>query len=108
MIAKHIHMRLPSKSSLPHLVEYLAEGQGVTERVGEIRVTNCASVSLDAAVDEMLATQQLNTRALSDRTYHLLLSFQAGEDLSLQVLQAIEQRVCEALGFGAKKAPAAA
>ncbi|MDZ5459306.1 TraI/MobA(P) family conjugative relaxase [Azohydromonas lata] len=100
MIAKHVAMRSPSRSSMADLVSYLSDDQGLHERVGDIRITNCASATLDAAVAEMLATQQLNTRAKGDRTYHLLVSFQAGEQPTPEQLQAIEQRICDALGLG--------
>lgn len=92
-------MRVLHKSSMAELVRYLTDQQGLIERVGELRITNCEARTLDAAVSEMLSVQQLNTRAQSDRTYHLLVSFQAGEHPSTETLAAIEDRLCKALGF---------
>jgi hypothetical protein len=99
VIAKHVPMRVLSKSSLSELMGYLTDQQGLVERVGDIRITNCEAASLEAAVSEMLATQQLNTRSQADRTYHLIVSFQAGETPSPETLAAIEERICNALGF---------
>jgi len=56
---------------------YLLNDQGKHTRVGEVTITNCVSTD---GVGEISATQQLNTRAQSDRTDHLLISFRAGDD----------------------------
>ena len=101
MIIKHVPMRSLRKSNVVSLVTYLTNTQGRQERVGEITVTNCHSDRPDAASLEMLNTQSLNTRAQSDKTYHLIVSFRPGEFPSAQTLRAIEARVCHRLGFGA-------
>jgi hypothetical protein len=44
-------------------------------------------------------TQALNTRAKSDRTYHLLISLRAGENPDAQRLRVIEERFCKELGY---------
>src|SRR5690349_16517083 len=87
------------RSSMADLVGYLQNEQGVRERVGEVRIVNCEAQTLGAAVAEMLATQHLNTRARGDRTYHLIVSFQAGEQPTLEQLRTIEERICQALGL---------
>jgi Relaxase/Mobilisation nuclease domain len=48
---------------------------------------------------EIAATQQLNARAKSDRTYHLLISLRAGENPDAKTLRAIEERFCKELGY---------
>ena len=48
---------------------------------------------------EIAATQGLNTRAKSDRTYHLLVSLRAGENPDAQTLRMIEERFCKELGY---------
>ena len=101
MIIKHVPMRTVRKSNVVSLVDYLTNTQGRQERVGEIVVTNCHSDRPDAASLEMLNTQALNTRAQSDKTYHLIVSFRPGELPSAQTLRVIEARVCHRLGFGA-------
>lgn len=99
MIAKHVPIRSVKKSDFAHLAEYITSSQNKNERVGEIAITNCASSTLKAAINETLATQQLNTRAKSDKTYHLIVSFPPGEVPSSKTLKDIESRVCEGLGF---------
>ncbi len=101
MIIKHVPMRTLRKSNVVSLVNYLTNTQGRQERVGEITVTNCHSDRHDAASLEMLNTQSLNTRAQSDKTYHLIISFRPGELPSTETLRSIEARVCHRLGFGA-------
>ncbi|MBS0152684.1 MAG: relaxase/mobilization nuclease domain-containing protein [Nitrospira sp.] len=101
MIIKHVPMRSLRKSNVVSLVDYLTNTQGRQERVGEITLTNCQSDRHEAVSLEMLNTQSLNTRAQSDKTYHLIISFRPGEFPSAQTLRAIEDRVCHRLGFGA-------
>ncbi|MFO0702156.1 MAG: TraI/MobA(P) family conjugative relaxase [Nitrospira sp.] len=101
MIIKHVPMRTLRKSNVVSLVDYLTNTQGRQERVGEITLSNCQSDRHDAASLEMLNTQSLNTRAQSDKTYHLIVSFRPGELPSTETLRSIESRVCHRLGFGA-------
>ena len=99
MIAKHVPMRVVKKSDFRELVEYLNDPQEKQERVGRVTVTNCLQDdALDAAL-EVQATQALNTRSEADKTYHLLISFREGESPTPEVLEAIEARVCAALGY---------
>ena len=100
MIIKHVPMRTLRKSNVVSLVDYLTNTQGRQERVGEITVSNCHSDRHEAASLEMLNTQSLNTRAKSDKTYHLIVSFRPGELPSADTLRTIEARVCHRLGFG--------
>ena len=100
MITKRVPMNQAAKSSFGRLVKYLTDDQQKEERVGEIRITNCQSEVPEWASLEVETTQKLNRRATSDRTYHLLISFPEGERPSQDVLQDIEDRMCEALGYG--------
>lgn len=75
MIAKHVPMRTLARSNFAELVSYLTDAQDKTERLGDIRVTNCAAATLPAVIGEVLATQRQNTRAAGDKTFHLLVSF---------------------------------
>ena len=101
MISKKVSMKTPEKSRFGKLVSYLINDQGKHTRVGEVTITNCVSTDLPLALREVAATQQLNTRAQSDRTYHLLISFHAGDQPDSQTLQSIEKRFCCELGYGA-------
>ncbi len=101
MIAKHVPMKVARKSGFASLLAYLADAQAKRERVGCVTVTNCQSEQPAVAVTEILNTQAQNQRALSDKTYHLILSFPAGEEPPPAVLQAVEARICHGLGYGA-------
>ena len=100
MISKKVAMKSPEKSRFGKLVSYLINAQGKHTRVGEATITNCVSTELPLALREIAATQGLNTRAQSDRTYHLLISFRADEHPDAQSLKAIEERFCAELGYG--------
>jgi len=100
MIAKHIPIHILAKSSFAGLVNYITDNQSKEHRLAEVSITNCISDELDIAVEEVLATQALNTRAKSDKTFHLLVSFRPDEKPSAEVLKAIEEKLCEGLGFG--------
>ncbi|SEF85434.1 TraI/MobA(P) family conjugative relaxase [Nitrosomonas ureae] len=100
MIAKIIPIKSVRKSNYSALIQYLTDPQGKSERISQIKVSNCYSDDQMAALIEIQNTQEMNTRAKSDKTCHLVLSFPEGERLSLSDLNAIEERFCEALGFG--------
>ncbi|HMW21721.1 MAG TPA: relaxase/mobilization nuclease domain-containing protein [Nitrosomonas sp.] len=100
MIAKIIPIKSVRKSNYSALIQYLTDPQDKSERVSQIKVSNCYSDDLTAALIEIQNTQEMNKRAKSDKTCHLVLSFPEGERLSLSDLNAIEERFCEALGFG--------
>ncbi|ATG74491.1 conjugal transfer protein TrbI [Zobellella denitrificans] len=100
MIAKHVAMRSQGKSDFAGLVNYITDKQSKEHRLGAVRLTNCEAHSVRDAISEVLATQFANTRAKSDKTYHLIVSFRAGEQVEAETLAAIEDRICEGLGFG--------
>jgi len=99
MIAKRIPIKSIKKSNFTGLVDYLVNRQGKTARVGKVTVTNCHSDDPHWAAMEATATQAQNTRAATDKTYHLLVSFRSGETPSPEILKAIEDRVCRGLGY---------
>jgi hypothetical protein len=100
MIAKHVPMRSLGKSDFAGLVNYVTDAQSKDHRLGQVQITNCDAVSVQDAITEVLATQHTNTRAKGDKTYHLIVSFRAGEQPSADTLRAIEERICAGLGFG--------
>lgn len=100
MIAKQIPMKSARKSDFGSLVTYLTDGQGKSERVGVVTVTNCESNDAEIAILEVLNTQTQNTRAKSDKTFHLVVSFAPGEHPDDAILREIENRICDGIGFG--------
>lgn len=100
MIAKHVPMKSVGKSDFGGLVKYVTDEQSKNERVGYVNVTNCQTDNWKVAITEVLNTQAQNTRASSDKTYHLIVSFRAGEQIDDVTLKAIEARICDGLGYG--------
>lgn len=100
MIAKQVPMKSVKKSDFAGLVKYITDEQSKNERVGYVAVTNCQSDNPNVAITEALNTQAQNTRATSDKTYHLIVSFRAGEQPNDATLKAIEARICDGLGYG--------
>lgn len=99
MIAKRVAINSNRKSNFAGLVEYMVDTKNKNERVEAVRISNCHSDNPQWASQEVMATQALNTRAKTDKTYHLILSFRAGESPSKEVLNAIEDRICDGLGY---------
>ncbi len=99
MIAKRVAINSNRKSNFAGLVEYMVDTQNKNERVEAVRISNCHSDNPQWASQEAMATQALNTRAKTDKSYHLILSFRAGESPSKEVLNAIEDRICDGLGY---------
>ncbi len=99
MIAKAIAMKVAEKSHFSKLVAYMTDAQDMPFRLGQVSVTNCYSDGHSDAIYEVLNTQMQNRRSASDKTYHLIVSFRAGEELSSETLQAIEAELCTGLGF---------
>lgn len=78
------------------LVSYLTSSRGKPKRVGRIGLTHCVSADVASAILEVENHHARNSRA-RHTTYHLLLSFR---EVPLdEVLRAIEERACAALGF---------
>src|SRR5471032_513632 len=100
MIAKRGEGRKhTNKRGMTDLVRYIAN----PEKAESIRVTNVEGVEPDniaLALLDMNATQALNSRAKTDSTYHLILSFPKGERPDAATLAAIEQHECEKIGLG--------
>ncbi|MGK4306571.1 TraI/MobA(P) family conjugative relaxase [Shewanella xiamenensis] len=99
MIAKHVPINSLKKSDFANLVNYITDSQDKIDRVGQISFSNCHSSKLDMAINEILATQQMNTRTTKDKTYHLIVSFRAGENPSKEILDDVEKTICKDLGF---------
>ena len=99
MIAKHVPMRAARLSDYAGLVKYITSELGRAERLGPIRVTNALAEDPKDAASEVRAVQEMNRRAKGDKTYHLIISFPAGENPSVDQLVAIEERVCAGLGY---------
>ncbi|WP_336967649.1 TraI/MobA(P) family conjugative relaxase [Sphingobium aromaticiconvertens] len=120
MIAKRI-ARTKGTSSPARLVRYMVAAQGGIEpeswartadyildtkktttqgeKVATYRVTNCGTDDPAQATTIIEAMQAANTRSKANKTYHLVFSFPPGEQPPLEVLHAIEDELCAAIGF---------
>ena len=99
MIAKAIPIKHAEKSHFAKLVAYITDDQDTPFRLGAVNITHCYGDEVEDAVFEILNTQLKNQRALSDKTYHLIVSFRAGEEPNPETLKAIEEEICAGLGF---------
>jgi hypothetical protein len=89
----------PSETLTTRTFSYILDGQEGAGRVGTVRVTNCMSEAPDLAIKEILSAQALNKRSRSDRTYHLVVSFEPGETPTPAQLEDIENELCAAIGL---------
>jgi Relaxase/Mobilisation nuclease domain/Large polyvalent protein-associated domain 7 len=99
VIAKHVRIGQPKAGRFGRLVQYLLDPQEKLARVGKLTVTNCYSDDPERAVLEVMNTQAQNVRAKSDKSYHLVVSFAPGENLSEETLAAIEKALVDGLGY---------
>ena len=60
---------------------------------------NCINDNADWAMAEIEATQEKNTRAKSDKTYHVVISFPTGENPPDKILKIIEERIVASIGL---------
>lgn len=100
MIAKRVPARKDGKSSFQQLGNYILDQKHGGEKVAAVSVTNCQSDSPEWAMLEIEATQAINTRAKSDRNYHLVVAFPEGETPSPEQLADIEKEICQHVGLG--------
>lgn len=117
MIAKRIK-RDKGTGSFSRLARYVVDARGQIEpeswtrtadyildtsndgaKVGGVRVTNCHTEDPAEAAIEVRLTQEQNTRSKSDKSYHLVFSFPAGERPALETLHQIEDALVEAIGL---------
>ena len=88
-----------------HLGRYVAAAKEKGEKLDKFWIVNCDAGAglddLDTALIEIEATRTMASAKVNDRTYHLVVSFHAGEreKLSQEDLQDIERNFAEALGF---------
>ncbi|GEJ56669.1 TraI/MobA(P) family conjugative relaxase [Anaeromyxobacter diazotrophicus] len=100
MIAK----RIPREkgSSFERLARYILDAKHEGAKVELARATNVDSApedGFDLPIAVITATQAKNTRARADRSYHLVVSFPAGERPSPEQLRDVEHTLVEAIGL---------
>lgn len=70
------------------------------EKVVDYSFTNCATEhDTELNLIEIEETQLINTRSTSEKTYHLIVSFQEGENPTLEERQMIEAELVKSIGL---------
>ena len=99
MIVYEVPKKSGSQGSFTGLMKYLTNTQGNQARVGDIAMCNLVSEDVRMACIEATAVQKMNTRAKSDKTLHLVMSFPSGEKPTSEVLKKCEAQVVKELGM---------
>lgn len=94
------HREATDPASWTRLGGYILDTTHAGEKVAWARAVNCGHDDPGWAVKHILSTQAQNTRARSDKSYHLVVSFPEGERPSRRQIEDIEDRLSAALGFG--------
>jgi hypothetical protein len=94
------HRATTDPASWTRLGAYILDTQHEGEKVAWARAVNCGHDDPGWAVKAILSTQEQNTRSKSDKNYHLVVSFPEGERPTRAQIEDIEDRLCEALGYG--------
>ena len=94
------HREATDPASWTRLGAYVLDTSYEGEKVAWARAVNTGHDDPGWAVKHILSTQAQNTRSKSDKSYHLVVSFPEGERPSREQTEDIEDRLCEALGFG--------
>ena len=103
MIAKHIPKDSRIKDNYKALAQYIAAAKEDGEKLEHLWAVNCnggeGMDDLDLIIKEVEATQTLNTRAGANKSYHLMVSFRAGEHPDHEAIEQMEREFAKALGF---------
>jgi len=102
MISRRI-ARKPENDNYRRLASYIADAGRKGEKCLLTWCTGCwAGDEYDLAIQEVVDTQDLNTRTSKEKTYHLIVSFRTEDEAKLTptVLKEIEVELAKALGFG--------
>lgn len=99
MIVYEVPKKSGTQGSFSGLMKYLTNDQGNQARVGDIALSNLVSEDVRMACIEATAIQKMNTRAKSDKTLHLVMSFPSGEKPSSEILKKCEEQVIKELGM---------
>lgn len=101
MIVKKIaKMKKAGQGSFAGLADYLMDVKHEGEKVMGHHFSNCNFENdFSLNIKEIHCTQQVNTTAKSDTTYHLIVAFQEDENPSLEIMQSIEAELVKTVGF---------
>ncbi len=100
MISKRIHCE-PQNDNIKRLGLYINAGHEGEKLFAKWTAGCYAGQDYDLAIDEIKATQGMNTRTKKEKTYHMVVSFHPEDfkKLSLEDFKNIEKEFAAALGF---------
>ncbi len=100
MISKRIHCE-PQNDNIKRLGLYIGAGHEGEKLFVKWTAGCYAGQDYDLAIDEIKATQGMNTRTKKEKTYHMVVSFHPEDfkKLSLEDFKNIEKEFAAALGF---------
>ncbi len=101
MLTKHVLLKNISNDNVRRLGNYIADASHKGEKCLETWSEGCLSPDYQSSIFEIEATQALNTRTKKEKTYHLLISFRAGDEekITADIYRDIEKTIAKTLGF---------
>jgi hypothetical protein len=101
MISRRIQQK-QDNDNYGRLAKYIADANHAGEKCMHAWCAGCwAGDDYSLAIQEVSDTQDLNTRTVKEKTYHLIVSFRPEDEfkLNLELLKKIELEFARALGF---------
>lgn len=100
MISTRVDRR-PENDNYRLLALYIGAADNEGEKLLYRWHVGCSSEEFDLAIKEVEAVQNLNTRTIKEKTYHLVISFRPQDEVKLteEVFRDIERTFAAALGF---------
>lgn len=99
MIVKKITKKVSTQSSFKNLSNYMLDEKNGRQKVEEYNFTNCSFENIEDNILEIENTQAMNTRAKSDKTYHMVVSFQSDENPTSEMMREIEAELVRSIGM---------
>ncbi len=101
MLTKHVILENIANDNIRRLGNYIADASHEGEKCLESWATGCLAPDYQSSILEIEATQALNTRSKKEKTYHLIISFRAGDEekLTKENYRDIEKEIAKSLGF---------
>ena len=97
MIVKQIASK--GKGSFGSLAAYLLDDKNQGEKMEDYAFSNCPFELIEENISYIKQIQELNQMVQSDKSLHLVISFQEEEHPSKEVLENIEEELLKALGM---------
>lgn len=99
MIIKKIPKKKAGQSSFKNLSNYMLDERNGRQKVEEYNFTNCSFENIEENILEIENTQAINTKTKSDKTYHMVVSFQSDENPTPEMMREIEDELVRSIGM---------